>query len=107
MHVEVSAGEWGVSGCVLRDGEDMSRFHVVSCAGVNDRALDALLRGDQAGLLEDEHAMIRVDWLRAQLASQRIQQIAAFESMLRYAASRGWLSEDGGLVRAHVVFEAG
>jgi hypothetical protein len=67
--------------------------------------LNAVLADHDAGelLVDGAHVMIPVATLR-RLAAGRVPDgwDADFDGMLAYARSKGWLSEDGNSVRAHL-----
>jgi hypothetical protein len=88
----------------LVDPADMTAFHVTCPAGLGRE--DIAVRARAAGLGElsdDDHLMVPVDAIR-RYAGDRVD--AAWEKdlagMLDYARGKGWLSEDGSRVRAHV-----
>jgi hypothetical protein len=116
VEVDLAASPPTVS---LAEPGDCGRFHVAAHApddaaaddvarrAVLDRALDAALRAHDVGSLAgDDHAAIAVDAVR-RLAAGAVGAgwDEDFGSMLAYAASKGWMSEDGRAIRAHVEWQ--
>lgn len=88
----------------LVEADDLRKFHVAAPADLSDEALSRLLLDAGAGVLESAAAaMIRVDWLRASAAGTDDAWSEAFDGMLAFAASKGWMSGDGQAVEAHIV----
>ena len=90
----------------LADPDDCTRFHV-SVRGPGDEAgVDDALRSTGTGWLHDGAAFVRVE---------RVQELAAaqvpddwrerFGSMLEFAAGKGWMSDDGQAIRAHLEWQ--
>ncbi len=89
---------------VLEEPADCGRFHVTLRGGGDAGALDHALRSTAVGNLDGEgEALISVEAVR-RLASGSVDETweADFAAMLDYAGSKGWLSEDGAAIRAHV-----
>ncbi len=84
---------------------DFKRFHVEIAAPRSELA--ALRKSFAAyGAIEDEaHAWIDADALRQwpSLAGNA-EYATGLGQMLDYAARKGWMSADGGRVRAHIVW---
>jgi hypothetical protein len=78
-----------------RDRLTAERLHAVLVENVDGEFLS-----------DGAHVMIGVDALR-RLAEGRVPEgwDADFEKMLAYAREKGWLSEDGRSVRAHLEME--
>ncbi|GAA1077193.1 hypothetical protein ACFU8R_17200 [Pseudonocardia alni] len=92
-------------GVELVDPGDVRAFHVVVTEGATEGELADTVRRTGLGELSDdgEHVLVRVDAVR-RLAAGRVgpgweDDLAG---MLGYARSKGWLSDDGTAVRAHV-----
>ena len=95
----------------LDDPGDIGRFHVAVRGGADLVTLAAALAaagasqvvGGPVGDLGDAHVDIDVSWLRARAAG-RVEAgwEAGFAEMLAYAATKGWLAEDGATIRGHV-----
>jgi hypothetical protein len=83
----------------LDEPEDTGRLVVVV---VGDGETEVPLHAFGARL-EGDHAWIEIDALKA-AAAGRVDDgwLAKFEEMIEFAASRGWVSDDGALVRAHL-----
>ena len=96
MYVRVTGG-----GASLEDPTNLKQFHV----SADDAAVDvgAALAGSGFGTMEGNDAMISVEAVRS-AAAGRVGDgwEAGFEAMLDFARSKGWLSDDGTAVRAHV-----
>lgn len=86
----------------LADPADLSRFHVQVVGGWDEGAADLLL-GGVGRVASVEQAWIDVRAVRA-LAGDAVDDEweAGFVAMLEYAGSKGWLSEDGSEIQAHV-----
>ncbi len=85
----------------LDDPEDLKGFKVVVPSGDETTVTQALKSVGR--LVDRETAWIRAGAVRA-LAHGRVDDDwdEEFEAMLGYAASKGWLSDDGSEIRAHV-----
>ena len=96
MYVQVTPSE-----VTLEDPSNFKQFHVA----VRGAAVDvgAALARSGFGSMEGNDAMISVEAIRS-AAAGRVGEgwDAGFESMLEFAGTKGWLSEDGRAVRAHV-----
>lgn len=74
----------------LREPDDCTRFSVMVSAAAELTTADG-------------YAFVPVDWLRAQAAGRVGPDWPdRFAEMLAFAASRGWMSEDGSQVRGHL-----
>ena len=88
----------------LEEPADCKRFHVTVRGGGDAAALDEALRANAVGSLDGEgEALVSVDAVR-RLAVGSVDDTweSDFAAMLDYARSKGWLSEDGASIRAHV-----
>ncbi|HXQ90737.1 MAG TPA: hypothetical protein VN768_04195 [Acidimicrobiales bacterium] len=88
----------------VEEPSDCGRFHV-SVRGHGDAGtLDEALRSNHVGVVDgDGEAMVRVDAVRRLVAGAVDDGWEAdFAAMVDYARSKGWLSEDGTSIRAHV-----
>ena len=95
----------------LEDPAELGRFHVAVRGAGDAAALDAVLAAAGAGRAETApgrdlaglDARINVVWLRDQARGQvDAGWETAFEKMLAYAASKGWLAEGGSTIQGHV-----
>jgi hypothetical protein len=89
---------------VLEEPADCGRFHVAVRGSADALALDEALRAQGVGSVDgDGEALVRVDAVR-RLAAGAVDDTwePAFAAMLDYAGSKGWLSDDGASIRAHV-----
>jgi hypothetical protein len=109
MIVRLDLRDGHAATAVLADGADLSRFHVeVRHPGDGPpllSAVDAGLRAADVGWTEGDAAFVTVAALRRLADGVGVvspEWDAAFEQMLAYAASKGWLSEDGAAVQAHI-----
>ncbi|WP_224387223.1 hypothetical protein [Pseudonocardia sp. ICBG1293] len=87
----------------LVDPADVRAFHVVAPVDLGEDELTDTVRRTGLGEVDDGHVLVRVDAVR-RLAAGRVgpgweDDLAG---MLGYARSKGWLSDDGRTVRAHV-----
>ncbi|MDQ0381390.1 hypothetical protein [Amycolatopsis thermophila] len=83
--------------------EDLGALSVRAAAGAPrwellSRTLGAAGAGEVAG----EHAWLDVAWLRSAAGDRDQNWHDGFTRMLAYASDLGWVSADGGRVRAHV-----
>ncbi|WP_432498236.1 hypothetical protein [Kineococcus gypseus] len=103
MLIEVRHGEADGARVVAREAQDLTRLSVRVPALAPADAVDGALRDAGAGLLDPdgEHAWLRLGWLRAQ-GGDEAGWLQGFAGMVAHATSRGWTSEDGELVRAHL-----
>jgi hypothetical protein len=88
----------------LAEPADCARFPVTVQGDADAAALDRALRSNEVGMVDgDGEAMVRVDAVR-RLASGSVGATwdGDFATMLDYARSKGWLSDDGASIRAHV-----
>jgi hypothetical protein len=88
----------------LEEPADCKRFHVTVRGGAGAGPLDEALRAGAVGSLNgDGEALVFVDAVR-RLAVGQVDESweSDFAAMLGYADSKGWLSDDGASIRAHV-----
>lgn len=97
MYVHVNG-----SRITLEEPEDLARFHVLCATGTSDLA-GTLSSGGWGRLDESGEALIAVDALRT-AAAGRVGPgwDEEFAAMMAYATTKGWVTEDGGHLRAHV-----
>jgi hypothetical protein len=89
---------------VLEEPDDCGRFHVRVRGGRDAGKLDDALQANSVGDLDGEgEALVRVDAVR-RLATGAVGGTWEddFTAMLGYARSKGWVSDDGASIRAHV-----
>lgn len=88
----------------LVEPEDVKSFRAVCPADLGrDELADGARRAGFGELLGDGHLMVPIDTIR-RLATGRVGPgwPNDFAGMIAYAAGKGWLSDDGAHVRAHV-----
>ena len=87
----------------LAEPEVFTAFHVVRPAGMSPDALAAALAGPEVGRPDGDDVLVRVDAVR-RMAEGRVgaDWAEGFAGMLAYADRKGWLTDDGAMVRAHV-----
>jgi hypothetical protein len=89
----------------LVDPQTLTSFHATCSAGLSAEDLAAVVRRTGLGdvLPDGEHLMVRIDAVR-RMAADHVDPgwSADFDRMIAYAGGKGWLSEDGTHVRAHV-----
>lgn len=97
MYVLVSPG-----GVELEEPDDCTRFHLVGRDVGPDEVAGAL---SGFGEVEGEHAWIEPDTLRT-LAEGRVPADwdDRFDGMIAYAATKGWVDDEGRL-QAHIEWE--
>jgi len=89
----------------LVDPDDVTSFHAVHPAGLDRAELAEIVRKDDLGevLPDGGHLMVPLGTVR-RMATGRVGPgwESDFDSMIAYAARKGWLSDDGTRVRAHL-----
>jgi len=89
----------------LVDPRDMASFHVLCPAGLGRDELVNRVRADGLGELlpGDDHLLIPVDVIR-RYAGDAVDPgwERDLAGMIGYASRKGWMSDDGSRVRAHV-----
>lgn len=92
----------------LVDPDDVTAFHAVQPAGFDrDELIEVVQENGLGEVLPDgSHLMVPLGTVR-RMATGRVGPSweRDFESMIAYAARKGWLSDDGTRVRAHVETE--
>jgi hypothetical protein len=101
VEVDIERGMVTVTG-----PDDFTRFHM-SVRGEQDAArLDAVLRATATGACDEpSDATVRVDAVRRMAGRTNSKWKADFTAMLDFAGSKGWLTDDGGAIRAHVEWD--
>ena len=89
----------------LVEPDDCTKFHVEAASSVSADVLAAGLAScGAAAAAPDGGFLVAVAWVRAQAAGRTAGDWdERFARMLGYAQSKGWLSQDGEAVTAHVV----
>ena len=102
MFVRFVAGSGAVE---LAEPDDCTKFHVEAAASVAADVLTAGLVSSGAGTpAPDGGFLVSVAWVRGQAAGRTpADWDERFAGMLGYAQSKGWLSQDGEAIAAHVV----
>jgi hypothetical protein len=91
------------SGVTLADPDDCRRFHSRVVAGVTDDAVDTVLAFAGAGhRVGADQVAVNVTWLRAAATGVDEKWERSFQQMLDFAGTKGWLTDDGGAVLAHI-----
>ena len=91
----------------LAEPDDCQRFHVAVQGQGHAPAVDDALQSSGTGWLDgDGGAFVRVDRVR-DLAAGRVgaDWPVRFAAMLDFARDKGWLSDDGGAIRAHLEWQ--
>jgi len=92
----------------LVDPSDLSSFRAVCPAGLGHGELVDIVRREELGevLPAGGHLMVPLETLR-RLAAGRVGPTweQDLDEMIAYATRKGWLSEDGARVRAHLETE--
>jgi hypothetical protein len=99
MFVEIREGAASV-----REAADLKSLSVRVDGGDE---VGAALHGLGEPAEDGAHAWLQVDALRAAAAAtlpaaERADWAKGFDGMIAYATSKGWLSDDGRCVRAHI-----
>jgi hypothetical protein len=80
---------------------EFTEFKVVVDADCTDPG--AVLRANNAGRLDGDSAIIRAGWVQENAAdADSAAWQAGFSGMLAYAGTKGWLTEDGSGIKAHI-----
>jgi hypothetical protein len=104
MRIQVCAGEGSDEFVVtLTEPEDFANFSLHS-EGVRAADVFVSLERERIGRrVTDNEAVVAVDWVRnasGKAGSPTWEN--QFSTMLTYAAGKGWLSEDGSHILAHL-----
>lgn len=85
----------------LRDPTDCKGFHVETA---DVTSLGDALGAAGAGRMDGDDALVAVEWVKAAADEAGVGAgwLDDFEAMLGYARSKGWLTDDGAHIRAHV-----
>ena len=109
MVVDVDIEQAGVT---LTGPDDFTGFHVSARVEQEEQdvqpvaRLDAVLRATQTGACEGpSDAMVRIDAVRRMAGRTDAGWETGFGAMLDFARTKGWLSEDGEAIRAHVEWD--
>jgi hypothetical protein len=96
VYVQVTPSE-----VTLEDPSNLKQFHVSVRGGAVD--VGAALVSSGFGRMDGNDAMISVQAVRRAAAGRVADEWAtSFESMLDFARTKGWMSDDGRSIRAHV-----
>ena len=92
------------AGASVSEPEDLTSFHVVSASG--DDAVVGAAMGEAGHPAGDGDVWVSASWIKQEVAS-RVSDTwsASFDSMMAYAASKGWLSDGGHHIKAHIETE--
>lgn len=104
MFVKVSQRPEGIL-VSLEEVDDLGRFHVELAGLTSEQAAPALKRAGAVadeGMVRLDDAWIRTDYLIANAVASKDVCPNRLDAMFDYAASKGWMSEDGSQVRAHI-----
>jgi len=95
------SGSEGEARASVEDPGNLRQLHA-EFRGVGDDAAAAAIAAAGLGTADGDHAWLDAGALRA--AGDGSQKWATgFDAMLANAAGKGWTSEDGARVRAHIV----
>jgi len=95
------SGSDGEARASVEDPVNLKQLHA-EFRGVDDDAAAATMAAAGLGIVDGDHAWLDAGALRA--AGDGSEEWAVgFDGMLAYAAGKGWTSEDGARVRAHIV----
>ena len=100
MFVLVS-GDDGEVRASVEDPGNLRQLHA-EFRGVSDEAAAAALAAAGLGSVDGDHAWLDAGALRAAGDGSAVW-VTGFDGMLAYAAGKGWSSEDGSRVLAHIV----
>ena len=94
-------GDRGSVRATVEDAGNLRQLHA-EFRGVDDDAAAATMAAAGLGIVDGDHAWLDAGALRA-AGDGSEEWVAGFDRMLAYAAGKGWTSEDGTRVRAHIV----
>ncbi|MDI2099129.1 hypothetical protein [Ruicaihuangia caeni] len=89
-------------GVAIEDVGDLKRFSIESSVG---ESLDDQLRAARAGHRTDsDHAAIEIAYIRHAVGDARddAEWRSAFERMIDYASTKGWVTDDRRTVIGHI-----
>jgi hypothetical protein len=87
----------------LADRHDCGRFHLQARGAPDTAGLGTALASTGTGTVADAgDALVRVDAVRRLAGVTDAHWERDFEAMLDYARAKGWLTDDGTSIRAHV-----
>jgi hypothetical protein len=95
------SGDDGEVRASVKDPANLRQLHA-EFLGVSDEAAAAALAAAGLGTVDGDNAWLDAGALRA-AGDGSAAWATGFDGMLAYAASKGWSSEDGARVRAHIV----
>jgi hypothetical protein len=103
VHVTVDLTSPG-SGVSLDEPNDCTLFDLVVQGDGDNGDVDRVLVADSVGRVEAGEALVTVEAVR-RLASGSVGDTweTDLQAMLEFARGRGWLTEDGTAIRAHIV----
>jgi hypothetical protein len=100
VFVLVSEGD-GETRASVEDPGNLRQLHA-EFRGVDDDAAAAAIAAAGLGTVDGDHAWLDAGALRA-AGDGTEAWVAGFDGMLAYAAGKGWTSDDGTRLRAHIV----
>lgn len=85
------------------DADDCTRLHVYTQL-LNHEISHALQVTETGSIASDGAALLTLDVLRARahMAATAPEWAQRWDDMIAYAARKGWLTEDGSAVQAHI-----
>jgi hypothetical protein len=95
------SGDDGEVRASVEDPGNLRQLHA-EFRGVSDVAAAAALAAAGLGSVDGDHAWLDAGALRA-AGDGSAAWVTGFDGMLAYAAGKGWSSEDGSRVLAHIV----
>ncbi len=98
MYVEISPTD----DAAVKDPENLRELAVRAPGGLAQQEVEQALAAAGLGVVDNGHAWLEVAQLRASGTAQPPQWAEGFDGMIAFAKSRGWISEDGRSVRAHI-----
>lgn len=99
MYVEVSPS----GGVSVREPDELGEL-AVRAPGLEEEDVSEALASAGCGSVDNGHAWLKIHELRARAGAQPAEWVEAFEGMIDFARSRGWLTQDGERVQAHIEY---
>lgn len=86
----------------LTDAGNLTQLQVTAPEAASLESIDNILREGALGSVVDTHAYLDIEALRRRRVELGLIDDDAYDGMIEYAAKKGWVSDDGGAVRAHI-----
>lgn len=102
MYIDVLFSQTNSAVVSLSDENNLGLLSLRAPDWIPNGIIDAALKSVGAGCLDGGYTAISVDWLRESNVDRSPQWHRRFDKMLSCAASKGWMSEGGTALYAHI-----